>query len=149
MQGFLPGSELDHWQPAQVGCPALPLPHHPVSTEGHGPTSCQGCSPHAPTSAAQTASCLAGRAVMTTLQYSTPLHHSAAHRITPHHTTPHTTPQYITSHHITSHHITSHHITSHHLEDMIHSAEKPLRCFMSVTSVSLSADSSLSKTLHV
>jgi len=135
MQGFLPGSELDHWQPAQVGCPALPLPHHPVSTEGHGPASCQGCSPHAPTSAAQTASCLAGRAVMTTLQYSTPLHYltsqrSASHHTTPHHTTPHhttphhTTPHHTTPHHsthhttvhhITSHHITSHHITSHHI----------------------------------
>ena len=64
MQKFLPGSEHDHWQPAQVGCPALPLPHHPIPTEGHGPASCQGRCSHARTSAAQTASCLAGRAVI-------------------------------------------------------------------------------------
>ena len=78
MQGFLSGSEPDHWQPAQVGCPALPLPHHPVSTEGHGPASRQGCCPHAPTNAAQTANCLAGRAVMTTLP-CTALHCSTLH----------------------------------------------------------------------
>ncbi len=82
LQGFLSGSEHDHWQPAQVGCPALSLPHHPISAEGHGPASCQGCCPHAPTSAAQTASCLAGRAVMTTLEYSTLLHHTKSHDVT-------------------------------------------------------------------
>ena len=119
MQGFLSGSEHDHWQPAQVGCPALSLPHHPISAEGHGPASCQGCCPHAPTSAAQTASCLAGRAVMTTLEYSTLLHHTKSHDVTL---------QYIALHymtlccialhyialHMALHCIALHHITPHH-----------------------------------